>query len=105
MKRILLIALVICMISSMFTGAFAKTVYCSTCGKNVTGTNERCSGDRLYYSSWTACDRGNGCLNYRFVVFITAYSCPKHGGEIQNGSHTEGTDHEVSSHNRNNCPY
>lgn len=106
MKKLILCLVSLLLLASICTSAMAVTVYCNSCKKNVVGTNARCSGSHTYYSSWKSCDRGDGCLNYRYNMYATAYSCPTHTtARILMNSHSHSTDHEVSSHNRTVCSY
>lgn len=106
MKKLIAALVLVSLISVMFASALAVTAQCTSCGKIVQLQNPRCKGGTKRYGSWTACDRGNGCLNYRFYNYTTYYNCPVHTSkEIAYGSHTHGTEHEVSSHNRVSCPY
>lgn len=106
MKKFIVALLLVSLLSVMFANAFAVTAKCTDCDKVVELQNPRCRGGTKKYSSFNACDRGNGCLNYRFYNYTTYYNCPVHTSKlIGYGSHTHGTEHEVSSHNRVSCPY
>ena len=77
MRKILAMLLLAAILTVFCANAFAATMWCKTCEKNVNG-KASCSGTFKSNGSWKTCTRGNGCLNYRFVSYFTRLRCPTH---------------------------